>query len=776
MPKGILALLVALLAAPALAQNGEALVVSPQGPYSTIEAALADAPDGAVIEVRGGVYPAPLNIEKTVSLVGVDNPVIDGGGSGSLVLINAPDVVFQGFTLRNTGRSLDHEDTAVVVQSPRVTVADNVLEHVLFGIYFANAPQGIARNNTIRGIDDLDFSIRGDGIRVWYSDHVTLDGNEVSGGRDTLIWYANDITIENNHFHADRYGLHFMYSSRALIHNNVVENNTVGTYLMYSQGLTMRHNVIAYSRGPSGYGLALKDMDQVVVEDNLFVGNRIGLYLDNSPSLYEGYNTFSGNVFAYNDLGVTMLPAVERNIFQRNTFLENAQQAAVHGRGTMERNIWQEDGIGNYWSDYAGYDADGDGIGDIPYRSEKLFDSLADTYPALRLFAYSPSTQALDFAAAAFPSLRPESRLVDEAPLMRYTLPEWFVSDNRVSIPLLAVGLALVSGGGVFAALAFGRRSGGKGAAGQVSTPGGDMDSRQVETMIYADNISKRYGGVFALDHVSFSIQPGEAVALWGANGAGKTTALRCLLGVLPFDGQLTVNGVDVRRDGKRARASIGYVPQEAVFYDMTVQETLAFYARLKKTPPARIDGVLEQVQLASHFEKPVRALSGGMKQRLALAVALLSDPPILVLDEPTASLDARARRDFIQMVQALNQSGKTVVFSSHRLEEVAALARRVLVLNTGKLTLECSPAELADRLGLYQWLRIQVPATFREDANQLLQTSGFTFAPNGRAVYVRVNADGKMAPLRTLETAHIPIEDFDLVDADVVPVQEKTK
>lgn len=283
--------------------------------------------------------------------------------------------------------------------------------------------------------------------------------------------------------------------------------------------------------------------------------------------------------------------------------------------------------------------------------------------------------------------------------------------------------------------------------------------------MIVAEHISKTYGAFRALDDVSFALQPGESVAFWGANGAGKTTALRCLMGVLSFDGQLTVNSLDVRKQGKAVRAAIGYVPQEAVFYDLTVGETLQFYARLKKMSAERIDMALEQVQLAAQGDKSVNALSGGMKQRLALAVSLLADPPILILDEPTANLDVQAQADFIEMIQTLNKNGKTVVFSSHRLDEVLALAGRVLVLEAGKLALECQPVELADRLGLRQWLRLQIPPDERSSAAQILTKAGYTFAPNGASVYVRLGAEGKMAPIRTLETAQIAVQDFDVVD-----------
>ena len=287
--------------------------------------------------------------------------------------------------------------------------------------------------------------------------------------------------------------------------------------------------------------------------------------------------------------------------------------------------------------------------------------------------------------------------------------------------------------------------------------------------MIIATHLTKYYGKNTALNDVSFVIGAGEAVALWGANGAGKTTTLRCLLGVQGFEGELTVNGIDVRKNSKAARAAIGYVPQEAAFYDMTVLETLYFYARLKKTGLQRVDDVLEQVQLTAHSSKRVNMLSGGMKQRLALAVALLADPPILVLDEPTANLDVKAQRDFIHTIQNLNQSGKTIVFSSHRLDEVIALSSRVMILTDGSLTLECQPHELAEKLGLHRWLRIWVAAHHKQDTRKVLDAGGFTYMPNGRSFYVQVNPGGKIAPLRSLELAQVPVEDFDLIESDLV-------
>jgi ABC-type multidrug transport system ATPase subunit len=288
--------------------------------------------------------------------------------------------------------------------------------------------------------------------------------------------------------------------------------------------------------------------------------------------------------------------------------------------------------------------------------------------------------------------------------------------------------------------------------------------------MIIAQNITKRYGKVLALNDVTFTIESGKSIALWGANGAGKTTVIRCLLGVHPFEGTLTVDDIDVQKYGKQARTLIGYVPQEMAFFDMSVWETLQFYARLKKIEASIIPSVLEMVKLVGQDKKSVSALSGGMKQRLALAIALLSDPKILLLDEPTASLDAHAQQDFIHMIQDLNASGKTVVFSSHRFEEVAALSDQVIWLEGGTLKALCTPNELAVELGLRQWLRVEVGLEHHEVAIRKLTNEGYHHVPNGKAIYVNVETHQKVDILRLFDQVQIPIVDFDVTDSYAVP------
>lgn len=226
------------------------------------------------------------------------------------------------------------------------------------------------------------------------------------------------------------------------------------------------------------------------------------------------------------------------------------------------------------------------------------------------------------------------------------------------------------------------------------------MQYAPTNLMLDAHHLTKKFGRLTAVDNLSFDIPPGQAVGLWGANGAGKTTALRCLIHLIPFEGQVIVDGHDVRREGKQARLKVGFVPQHLTFHDdLRVDETLHFYARLKKLGgiTAVTEQHLDRLALRPHLHKPVGDLSGGLKQRLALALALLADPPILLLDEPTASLDTAARTDFLALLQELKHRGKTIIFSTHRYEEIVALADRVLHMADGRLVADCHPTLLSN-------------------------------------------------------------------------------
>jgi nitrous oxidase accessory protein len=408
-----------------------------------VEAIAAAAP-GDTIVVDGGVFYGEVEIDRPLALVGRNWPVIDGEGTGTVLKISAPGSSVEGFRIRNSGSSLDQENSGVVVEAANVVVRGNRFEETLFGIYLRKAHGSRVEENLIQS-KDLAVPRRGDAIRVWYSNDVTIANNRVEQGRDVVLWYSERLEVSGNDVRGGRYGLHFMYCDDALIENNRLLDNSVGAFLMYSRRMIMQHNTVASNRGPSGYGIGLKDMDDAIVANNLFLDNRIGAYIDGSPREVDSIGRFERNVFAYNDIGVEMLPAVRHNEFEANSFVDNEEQVAIAGGGRPGANAWTVGGVGNYWSDYAGFDADQDGFGDVTYKSQRLFEDLMQREPALRLFLYSPATNALDFAARAFPVVRPQPKLEDSAPLMAPQVPvapALPASTDRVT--WLAVALALV--------------------------------------------------------------------------------------------------------------------------------------------------------------------------------------------------------------------------------------------------------------------------------------------------------------------------------------------
>lgn len=417
-------LLLLLVLVPAVHAQSQGQIVTPQGEFESLTEALAQAEAGDTVEVYGGIYEGPLLLEKPVELVGYDWPVIDGGGRGTVVKLVAPDITIRGFVIRDSGDSLAEENSGIAVEAPGALLEGNRLEDTLFGIYLREANNSTIRDNNISS-KDLPVPRRGDPIRVWYSNDVLIEDNLVKKGRDVVLWYSERLTVRDNEVSDGRYGLHFMYCDDAIIENNLLTGNSVGTFLMYSRRLNLLNNTIAHNRGPSGFGVGLKDMDDAIIENNLFLDNRIGAHLDNSPREVNSIGRFDGNVFAFNDVGVNLMPSVRRNQFVINSFVENEEQVAIAGRGGRSSdNAWTIDGQGNYWSDYVGYDGDADGLGDVPYKAERLFENLMDQNSSLRLFLYSPAEQAVDFAARAIPFVKPQPKMTDEAPLMEPVMPE----------------------------------------------------------------------------------------------------------------------------------------------------------------------------------------------------------------------------------------------------------------------------------------------------------------------------------------------------------------
>jgi len=289
--------------------------------------------------------------------------------------------------------------------------------------------------------------------------------------------------------------------------------------------------------------------------------------------------------------------------------------------------------------------------------------------------------------------------------------------------------------------------------------------------MIDVRGLVKSYGDVTAVDGASFGVAAGEAVALMGPNGSGKTTILRCIAGLLrPDDGTITVDGLDARRDAREARARLAFLPQQAAFAPtLTPREIAGFHARLRDLPPERAMEALHDAGLSAEALKPAGTLSGGMRQRLALAVASLAPTRAMLLDEPTASLDPEAALDLRRRARAWRDEGRSLLFATHVLDDVKEIADRVVVLVAGRKIAEERVADLLVRLRGLAVLKVDVDRPTPLHVEAALAAGATRARLNGRAVIITAPIDrryailqglGAVGPVNTFETRAPSVEE----------------
>ncbi len=284
--------------------------------------------------------------------------------------------------------------------------------------------------------------------------------------------------------------------------------------------------------------------------------------------------------------------------------------------------------------------------------------------------------------------------------------------------------------------------------------------------ILRAEHLVKRYGAVTAVDDLTFSVEKGETFALVGPNGAGKTTTLRMLLGLSrPDSGHIAIGEPGLPPHDPEARRRLGYVPQRVEFsHGRTVAEVLGFFAELRGLPREAATRALERVGLEPLAARRASELSGGYTQRLSLAQALLGEPDVLVLDEPTASLDPQATWEFRSLIQQLQREGRTVLLCSHLLAEVERVADRVLIMVEGHQ----AALERLDALRERQAAATKLAVELRGDvvrATALLAERGLHAEPGeGTGIVVEAHDGRALETLELLRAGGLEIRNFELL------------
>ncbi len=435
----------------------------PSGPATAASGSIASmiekAVPGSTIVVPPGTYVGQVVIDKPLTLVGEGSPVIEGGGAGDVVRIAADGVSLRGFVIQGSAREVSEEPTGIRVEGHGSVIEDNRLQDVLYGITLREGGNHTVRGNTVTSITEFASDRRGHGIYLLATTGNVIRDNVVEHVKDgVFVIHSDGNTIGDNLISDARYGIHYMYSDNNSLTRNVVKDSAAGATIMYSRDVRLDGNELAANRSVgSGYGMLLKDVDNVEITGNLIHHNRLGIKMEGAPQSPLAFVTLGDNLIGYNEVGMELASNTDVT-FTGNTFAGNLRQVVGSGATLEGRNRWSLDGRGNFWDDYQGYDRAGDGIGDLPYEYVSLYDDLIQREEAIKAYVFTPAQLALELASRWFPSYRPAPLVVDGSPLMSRTMTLGHEGSARSRVLTLAGSGALLLGAALMMLLAVGPR------------------------------------------------------------------------------------------------------------------------------------------------------------------------------------------------------------------------------------------------------------------------------------------------------------------------------
>lgn len=380
-------------------------------PGADLDARLGELPAGSTLRLAPGEYAGPLVIDRPLTLEAA-GATLRGPGRGTVLVVAAPDVTVRGLSVRGGGRDAVSGDAGVVVGADRARLEGLDIAEVLIGVDVREADGAVISGCVITGDPGRTMGAQGDGIRLWEAEYSVIEGNTLAGVRDLVVWYSSHNVVRDNVVRDARYGVHFMHADDNRVERNRFEDDVVGVFVMYSAGITVVDNVVSGADGAAGVGFGFKESDTVEVTDNRLLGNTTGIYVDNTPHRRDGSALFARNLVAYNHTGLRFHGVNKGARFLDNDLHEDAVPVVVDGNSQATAVLFE----GNRWSDYVGYDLDGDGYGDIPHAPRLLSRGVLDRRPEARFFEGTPAAALLDFLGAAFPMWSPPPLYSDARP------------------------------------------------------------------------------------------------------------------------------------------------------------------------------------------------------------------------------------------------------------------------------------------------------------------------------------------------------------------------
>jgi len=386
------------------------------------------AAPGTLLQLPAGRYSGPVVLDKPLTIDGGGQAIIDGGGQGTVVTIDTDGARLSNLRITGSGDRHNELDAGIRVSGRFNVIKDNVLDDVLFGIALHQSEHGIVRRNHIRS-KPLEVAQRGDAIRIWYSSGNKVLQNQITDARDLIVLDSRDNHLADNRVEGGRYSLHVVNSQGTRITGNRFVGNEAGIFALKANGLVISDNLVAEIKDVTGVGIGLKESSSAVIEGNRVLNVTIGIALDLSPEDETLPNRVQDNLIAYSTVGIQFLSDRGGNRLSANRFQNNFIQVAVRNGGGAMKNQWR----GNFWSDYAGFDRNGDGTGDTPYELHAYADQLWLDYPSTQFFIASPTFSLLDFLERLAPFTEPRLMVRDDDPV--YTTEDGSIAVSREIVP-----------------------------------------------------------------------------------------------------------------------------------------------------------------------------------------------------------------------------------------------------------------------------------------------------------------------------------------------------
>jgi len=384
-------------------------------PGASVQQAIMAAQPGDVLEIERGLYSGNFLVDKPLTLRGIGRPTLNGALQGDTLRVTAPDVTIEGLIVRDSGDSLKDQNAGIYIYpgAHRAVVRHCDLTYNLFGLWIEKANDVVIEGNLITGKRDYNSSQRGNGVELYNTTGARIIGNNIGFVRDALyVDVSHHAIFKGNKLHHSRYGTHYMNSYYNLWEDNESYYNRGGLALMEVRNQVVRNN---RAWGNSDHGIMLRTIQDSVIENNVVAGNMRGFFIYDVE-----YTTLKNNLVVDNQVGVHLSAGSTRNVVEGNDFIANREQVRYVG---ARDEVWGAQS-GNHWSNYLGWDRDGNGIGDVPYEANDMVDRLTWRYPSIKLLLASPAVQALRLVGQQFPVLRVPS-VVDPKPRMQPNNKQW---------------------------------------------------------------------------------------------------------------------------------------------------------------------------------------------------------------------------------------------------------------------------------------------------------------------------------------------------------------